>query len=233
MRCDTFPAYPINSMDKLQYGRAHRHPPARLDGAADRGARATRLPSFRAAGEPTLRALRARGGPGDRGGRTECRRLPARRARPRRDQPRGRLPVVPDGVESLPRRGAELLLEAYEQGVAQLPPCFEAWGAIALEEAGPEDVGGVLDAGFVGVSLPAGALPGPREVEHLGARVLPAPLADGRLRGARGRRACPPLGLVCRGAVPALAAQRLTRVPLADGRSRPRRRSRGCCPCAE
>jgi hypothetical protein len=106
-------------------------------------------------------------------------------------------------------------------------------GERSRQEAGPEDVGGVLDAGFVGVSLPAGALPGTREVEHLGARVLPAPLADGRLRGARGRRACPPLGLVCRGAVPALAAQRLTRVPLADGRCRPRRRSRECCPCAE
>jgi predicted TIM-barrel fold metal-dependent hydrolase len=74
----------------------------------------------------------------------------------------------PIGVESLPRREAEPLLDAYEQGVAELPPCFEAWGAIALEEAGPEDVDRVLDAGFVGVSLPASALSGPREVERLG-----------------------------------------------------------------
>ena len=83
MQCDTFLAYPINSMDKLQYGRAHRYPPARSDGAADRGARATRLPSFRAARERPVRALRIRRGAGDRGGGTECRRLPARRARRR------------------------------------------------------------------------------------------------------------------------------------------------------
>lgn len=74
----------------------------------------------------------------------------------------------PIGVESLPRREAEPLLSAYERGVSELPRCFEAWGAIALEEASPGDVDRVLDAGFVGLSLPAGAVSTPRDVERLG-----------------------------------------------------------------
>jgi predicted TIM-barrel fold metal-dependent hydrolase len=73
----------------------------------------------------------------------------------------------PIGVESLPRREAEPLLEAYEAGVTELPSRFAAWGAIALEKAGPDDVDRVLDAGFVGVSLPAGALATPRAVARL------------------------------------------------------------------
>jgi hypothetical protein len=73
----------------------------------------------------------------------------------------------PIGIESLPRVEAEPLLDAYEAGVTALPPCFEAWGAIALEHAGPADVDRVLDAGFVGLSMPAGAFSTPRHVEQL------------------------------------------------------------------
>jgi 6-methylsalicylate decarboxylase len=76
-------------------------------------------------------------------------------------------PSCPIGAESLPRREAEQLLSAYERGVSELPPCFEAWGAIALEGATPDDVVRVLDAGFVGLSLPAGAVSTPRDVERL------------------------------------------------------------------
>ena len=72
------------------------------------------------------------------------------------------------GAESLRRRDADALLSAYEQGVAELPPRFAAWGAIALEDAGPDDVDRVLDAGFVGVSMPAGAFASPHHVELLG-----------------------------------------------------------------
>jgi predicted TIM-barrel fold metal-dependent hydrolase len=74
----------------------------------------------------------------------------------------------PIGIESLPRAEAEPLLAAYEQGVAELPSDFAAWGAIALEEAEPADVDRVLDAGFVGLSLPAGALSTPCEIDQLG-----------------------------------------------------------------
>jgi 6-methylsalicylate decarboxylase len=73
----------------------------------------------------------------------------------------------PIGIESLPRREAEPLLDAYERGMTELPRCFGAWGPIALDDAGPADVDRVLDAGFAGVSLPAGALSSPRAVDRL------------------------------------------------------------------
>jgi hypothetical protein len=62
----------------------------------------------------------------------------------------------PIGVEALPRREAEPLVAAYERGAAPLPTCFEAWGARSTRP-GPDDIDRVLDAGFIGVSLPAGA----------------------------------------------------------------------------
>src|SRR5215212_7217437 len=71
----------------------------------------------------------------------------------------------PIGVECLPRREAEPLLDAFEEGIADLPSPFAAWGPIALEGAGAADVDRVLDAGCVGVSLPAGALATPRRLD--------------------------------------------------------------------
>jgi 6-methylsalicylate decarboxylase len=71
------------------------------------------------------------------------------------------------GVESLARLEAERVLAAYERGMLELPPCFEAWGAIPLEGAGADDVDRVLDAGFVGLSLPAGSLSSTRDVHAL------------------------------------------------------------------
>jgi hypothetical protein len=67
----------------------------------------------------------------------------------------------PLGIEGLPRREADPLLDAYEQGIADLPPLFEAWGAIALHGARPRDVDRILDRGFAGLSVPAGALATP------------------------------------------------------------------------
>jgi predicted TIM-barrel fold metal-dependent hydrolase len=64
----------------------------------------------------------------------------------------------PMGLESLPHREAAPLLEAYHDGVASLPPVFGCWAAAALD--GP-DVAALeerLDAGFVGLQLPAAAL---------------------------------------------------------------------------
>src|SRR3954470_13173238 len=43
----------------------------------------------------------------------------------------------PAGIEGLPRREAEPLLDAYEEGLASLPPAFNAWGAVALRDATP------------------------------------------------------------------------------------------------
>jgi hypothetical protein len=67
----------------------------------------------------------------------------------------------PVGIEGLPRREAEPLLDSYEEGVAGLPPVFRAWGALALRGARARDVDGLLDRGFAGLSIPAGAIATP------------------------------------------------------------------------
>ncbi len=67
----------------------------------------------------------------------------------------------PLGIEGLPRREAAPLLDAYEEGLADLPPAFRAWGALALRGASPRDVDGLLERGFVGLSVPAGAIATP------------------------------------------------------------------------
>jgi hypothetical protein len=64
----------------------------------------------------------------------------------------------PLGVESLPRREALPLIDAYHDGALELDAPFGVWGAIALDRASGADVDGALDRGCVGISLPAGAL---------------------------------------------------------------------------
>ena len=73
----------------------------------------------------------------------------------------------PVGIEALPREEAEELIAAYEQGVYDLPAQFRAWGAIPLDRPDPDDVDGVIDTGFVGLSLPADALASPSRVVSL------------------------------------------------------------------
>ena len=64
----------------------------------------------------------------------------------------------PLGIESLPRRQACALIDAYHEGALTRPGPFAAWGAIAVRTPDPDDVESVLAAGCLGVSLPAGAL---------------------------------------------------------------------------
>jgi 6-methylsalicylate decarboxylase len=64
----------------------------------------------------------------------------------------------PLGIESLPRREAVPLLEAFHDGALRLGAPFGVWGSIALDPADPGDVDAVLERGCVGLSLPAGAL---------------------------------------------------------------------------
>jgi predicted TIM-barrel fold metal-dependent hydrolase len=66
----------------------------------------------------------------------------------------------PLGIESLPRRHACALIDAYHEGALARPGPFAAWGAIALRTPEPDDIENVLAAGCLGVSLPAGALAG-------------------------------------------------------------------------
>jgi hypothetical protein len=74
----------------------------------------------------------------------------------------------PLGIEALPPDEAAPLLAAYAEGARALGPAFAAWGALAPAHAGPGDVDAVLDAGAVGLSLPAGALATPAGLEALG-----------------------------------------------------------------
>lgn len=65
----------------------------------------------------------------------------------------------PLGIEALAREQSQPLIDAYHQGALSLDPgSFGVWGSIALDGANPEDVDRVIEAGCVGLSLPAGAL---------------------------------------------------------------------------
>lgn len=75
----------------------------------------------------------------------------------------------PLGIEVLPREEADPLLAAYNAGVLELGAPFGAWGALALRPPDPADVDALLDAGAIGISLPAGAFAGPASVERCSA----------------------------------------------------------------
>ncbi len=64
----------------------------------------------------------------------------------------------PLGIESLPRRQAVTLIDAYHEGALSLQEPFGVWGAIALDRPDPDDVDRALARGCIGLSLPAGAL---------------------------------------------------------------------------
>jgi hypothetical protein len=64
----------------------------------------------------------------------------------------------PLGMESLPRDEALKLIDAYHEGALSLGNPFGVWGAIALDNADPDDVDRALALGCVGISLPSGAL---------------------------------------------------------------------------
>ena len=76
-------------------------------------------------------------------------------------------PSLPVGIEALDPEEALPLLDAYEEGVSELPAQWRAWGSLALAAAQPEDVDSLLRRGFVGLCLPATAIATPRSVEGL------------------------------------------------------------------
>jgi hypothetical protein len=77
-------------------------------------------------------------------------------------------PSVPLGIEALPAAAAEPLLEAYHEGAEALPGEFGAWAAVGLDEPDAQALAGLLDAGFVGACVSAGALGTPDGFERLG-----------------------------------------------------------------
>jgi hypothetical protein len=74
----------------------------------------------------------------------------------------------PLGIESLPPSEAEPLLAGHNDGLLELGDPFGVWGAVSLRPPAPGDVDALLDAGAVGISLPAGALTGPLGLDRCG-----------------------------------------------------------------
>lgn len=70
------------------------------------------------------------------------------------------------GIEALHPREAEPLLEAYRAGIAALPSRFLAWGAVGLHTVDRDSIDTVVAQGFIGLSLPAGAVATPVGLER-------------------------------------------------------------------
>ena len=77
-------------------------------------------------------------------------------------------PSVPLGIEGLPAGEAEPLLAAYHEGVAALPAPFGAWAAVGLDAPDPAALAPLLDDGFAGACVAAGALGDRAGYERLG-----------------------------------------------------------------
>jgi hypothetical protein len=75
----------------------------------------------------------------------------------------------PLGIEALDRAEAAPLLDAHNATIRELGGGFGLWGAVSLRPPDPTDVDALLDAGAVGISLPAGALSSPEGLDHCGA----------------------------------------------------------------
>ena len=71
-------------------------------------------------------------------------------------------PSTPLGIEALPAREAQPLLDAFHTGVLELGAPFGLWASQ------PGELDGLLDAGAVGLCLPADALAGPEALDRVG-----------------------------------------------------------------
>ncbi|WP_194910497.1 amidohydrolase [Catenulispora rubra] len=75
---------------------------------------------------------------------------------------------APLGIEYLPPDEAVALLDAYHVGALESPDPFGVWAAASVVEPDPVDLGARLDAGCVGLQLPATALLGPEGYQVCG-----------------------------------------------------------------
>ena len=76
-------------------------------------------------------------------------------------------PSTPLGIESLPAREAQSLLDAYHAGVLALGEPFALWASVPLAAPAADEVEGLLDAGAVGLCLPAEALVSPPALDRV------------------------------------------------------------------
>lgn len=75
-------------------------------------------------------------------------------------------PSSPIGAEDLPVGEAQQLIDAYLAGAAELPAGFRYWGSTSVWRVDPAAIESQLDAGAVGLAIPAGALAAPEGVER-------------------------------------------------------------------
>ena len=73
-------------------------------------------------------------------------------------------PSTPLGIEALPAREAQPLLDAFHAGVLELGAPFGLWASASRAD----ELDALLDAGAVGLCLPADALGGPEALRRVG-----------------------------------------------------------------
>jgi 6-methylsalicylate decarboxylase len=105
----------------------------------------------------------------------------------------------PLGIEALPPAEAAPPLAAFNGGILELDAPFVLWGAVSVERPAPAAVDALLDAGAIGVSLPAAAVADAHGLSRLrpllarlaerGAPLLVHPAAVDRGGQGRGRAA--------------------------------------------
>ncbi|MFI9560054.1 amidohydrolase family protein [Nonomuraea endophytica] len=92
----------------------------------------------------------------------------------------------PLGIESLPPEESWPLIEAYHDGVLELPERFGAWAATCHSEPDPNRLAKDLDRGFAGLQIPATAEPLDELLDLLVERDLPLLVHPGPAAGSPG-----------------------------------------------
>jgi 6-methylsalicylate decarboxylase len=77
-------------------------------------------------------------------------------------------PSTPLGIETLPAREAQPLLDAFHAGVLALGSPFSLWASIPLAAPNADEVDDLLDRGAAGLCLPAEAMASPEALTRLG-----------------------------------------------------------------
>ena len=93
-------------------------------------------------------------------------------------------PSTPLGIEALPAREAQPLLDAFHAGVLELGAPFGLWASASRAD----ELDALLDAGAVGLCLPADALGGPGALRRVAALLPGHTRNESRATPGAGRR---------------------------------------------